>query len=224
LTHLWQRFLLASALVVGLAIGVAATVFGYSNLSTVNLHWSVFHLNGVPLWTVAVVPITLLLVAGTLYHWLDGLHHFSEHMRHRHRVHELEAEVARLRAHLDQVLEMPQSETGRRVQKASLPAADLAAADDAMSGLDSDDVAPKPASFGDSEPVDRDAKAVSDAKPLSDAKPADAEPKPASDAKPVTERRKRGRFSLAPKSVDDAAPDGHTNGHDTEPALPASEA
>jgi hypothetical protein len=28
-------------------------------------------------------------------------------MRHRHRVHELEAEVASLRAHLDQVLEMP---------------------------------------------------------------------------------------------------------------------
>lgn len=84
-----------------------ATVFGYSNLATVDVHWSVFHINGVPLWTVAVVPIALVLVAGTLYHWLDGLHHFTEHMRHRHRVHELEAEVASLRAHLDQVLEMP---------------------------------------------------------------------------------------------------------------------
>ena len=218
MTHLWQRFLLASALVVGLAIGVAATVFGYSNLGTVNLHWSVFHLNGVPLWTVAVVPITLLLVAGTLYHWLDGLHHFTEHMRHRHRVHELEAELARLRAHLDQVLEMPQGETGKRVEKASLPAADLAAADDALSGLDSEDMAPKPTAFGDVEAMDVHAKAVSDAKPL------DAEPKPASDAKPVTERRKRGRFSLAPKPADDAAEDGHTNGHDAEPALPASEA
>ena len=212
MTHLWQRFLLACALVVGLAIGVAATVFGYSNLGTVNLHWSVFHLNGVPLWTVAVVPIALLLVAGTLYHWIDGLHHFTEHMRHRHRVHELEAEVARLRAHLDQILEMPPGETGRRVDKASLPAADLAAADDAMSGLDSDDEAPKPAAFGDPEPVD------------TESKPVDAELKPASDAKPVTERRKRGRFSLAPKPADDAAADGHTNGHETEPALPASEA
>jgi hypothetical protein len=213
LNHLWQRFLLASALIVGLAIGVAATVFGYSNLGTVNLHWSVFHLNGIPLWTVAVVPITLLLVAGTLYHWLDGLHHFTEHMRHRHRVHELEAEVGRLRAHLDQVLEMPHDEAlrGKRVEKASLPAADLAEADDAMSGLDSDDVAPKPAAIADTEPVDIDAKAVSDAKPLSDAKPA-------------SERRKRGRFSLAPKPADDTAADGHTNGADTEPALPAAEA
>ena len=107
LNHLWQRFLLASSLLIGLVIGVAATVFGYSNLTTVDVHWSVLHLDGVPLWTVAVVPIALILVVGTLYHWMDGLHHFTEHMRHRRRVHELEAEVASLRAHLDQVLEMP---------------------------------------------------------------------------------------------------------------------
>jgi hypothetical protein len=42
---------------------------------------------------------------------MDGLHHFTEHMRHRHRVHELEAEVASLRAHLDQVLDMPDHST-----------------------------------------------------------------------------------------------------------------
>jgi hypothetical protein len=107
LNHLWQRFLLASSLLIGLAIGVAATVFGYSNLTTVNVHWSVVHIDGVPLWTVAVVPVALTLIAGTLYHWTNSLHHFTEHMRHRHRVHELEAEVASLRAHLDQVLEMP---------------------------------------------------------------------------------------------------------------------
>src|SRR5450759_2608453 len=98
--------MLASALVVGLAIGVAATIFGYSNLATVNVHWSIFYIDGVPLWTVAVVPLALVLVAGTLYHWMDGLHHFSEHMRHRRRVHELEAEIASLRAHLDHVLEL----------------------------------------------------------------------------------------------------------------------
>ena len=107
LQHLWQRFLLAAALIAGLAVGVGATVFGYSNLNTVDLRWSVLHLNGVPLWTVVIVPIALILIAGTIFHWLDGLHHFTEHMRHRHRVHELEAEVSRLRAHLDQVLEMP---------------------------------------------------------------------------------------------------------------------
>jgi uncharacterized integral membrane protein len=107
LNHLWQRFLLTGALVVGLAIGIAATVFGYSNLTTVNIHFSVFHIDRVPLWTVALVPLALALIAGTLYHWMDGLHHFTEHMRHRHRVHELEAEVASLRAHLDRVLDMP---------------------------------------------------------------------------------------------------------------------
>src|SRR6266566_6010046 len=108
LQHLWQRFLLAAALLAGLALGVGATVFGYSNLNTVDLHWSVVHLNGVPLWAVVIVPITLILIAGTVFHWLDSLHHFTEHMRHRHRVHELEAEVTRLRAHLDHLLEMPE--------------------------------------------------------------------------------------------------------------------
>lgn len=117
LSHLWQRFLLASSLLVGLVIGAAATVFGYSNLATVNIRWSVLHIDGVPLWTVAVVPLALVLVAGTLYHWMDGLHHFTEHMRHRRRVHELEAEVASLRAHMDQVLEMPDQSTSRLPRK-----------------------------------------------------------------------------------------------------------
>jgi hypothetical protein len=127
LNHLWQRFLLASSLVVGLAIGVGATVFGYSNLAPVDVHWSVLHLTAVPLWTVAVVPLALVLIAGTLYHWMDGLHHFTEHMRHRRRVHELEAEVATLRVHLDQMLEMPDHSTSklpdRIVTTAALPAA-----------------------------------------------------------------------------------------------------
>jgi hypothetical protein len=118
LSHLWQRFLLASSLVVGLIIGAAATVFGYSNLTSVNVRWSIFHIDGVPLWTVAVIPLAIVLIAGTVYHWMDGLHHFSEHMRHRHRVHELEAEVAALRGHLDQVLEMPDHSTSRLPRKA----------------------------------------------------------------------------------------------------------
>ncbi len=117
LNHLWQRFLLASSLLVGLVVGAAATVFGYSNLASVNVSWSVFHINGVPLWTVAVVPLAIVLVAGTLYHWTDSFHHFTEHMRHRRRVHELEAEVASLRAHLDQVLEMPDQSTSTLPRK-----------------------------------------------------------------------------------------------------------
>jgi len=202
LTHLWQRFLLASALVVGLAIGVGATVFGYSNLATVDVHWSVFHLNGVPLWTVAVVPIALLLVAGTLYHWMDGLHHFTEHMRHRHRVHELEAEVARLRAHLDQVLEMPRGDAlpAKAGGRVSLPAADVGEADLAMSMI---------------EPI-------SEAAPE---KPADETDTKTSTTKPSNDRKKRARLVLEPRP-DTETPPEHTNGIDAEPqpALPAQEA
>jgi hypothetical protein len=106
-SHLWQRFLLASALVFGLALGVGATVFGYSNTAPVNLGWSIFHLRGVPLWSVVLVPLAVVLVAGTLFHWFNSLHHFTEHMRHRRRVHELEAEVTSLRKHLDELLQMP---------------------------------------------------------------------------------------------------------------------
>jgi hypothetical protein len=146
LNHLWQRFLLASTLLIGLAIGVIATVFGYSNLATVDVHWSVFHINGVPLWTVAVVPIALVLIAGTVYHWVDGLHHFTEHMHHRHRVHELEAEVASLRAHLDQVLEMP-DHSGLPVKgqdRASLPQPEEDAMESTPVGDAPAEVAPQP--------------------------------------------------------------------------------
>jgi len=107
LSHLWQRFVLASALVFGLALGVAATIFGYSNTRTVDLGFSVVHLRGIPLWTVAIVPLVVVLAAGTLYHWWNSLHHFSEHMRHRRRVKELEAEVDSLKSRLDELLEMP---------------------------------------------------------------------------------------------------------------------
>ncbi len=120
LSHLWQRFLLAAALVFGLALGVAATIFGYSNTAPVNISWSVFRVDGIPLWSVAVVPLVLVLAAGTLYHWYSNLHHFTEHMRHRRRVHELEAEVTKLRAHLDQLLEMPDHTTGQPADKPAI--------------------------------------------------------------------------------------------------------
>jgi hypothetical protein len=104
---MWQRFLLASSLLFGLLVGVAATVFAYSNKASVDVSWLVLHLYGIPLWTVAVVPVALVLIAGTLYHWYRSLYHFTEHMRHRHRVHELEAELATMRAQMDGLLEMP---------------------------------------------------------------------------------------------------------------------
>lgn len=107
MSNLWQRFVRATALLFGLAVGVGATVFAYSNTQKIDVGWSVFQLRGVPLWAVVIVPLIFVLAAATLYHWLNSLHHFSEHMRHRRRVRELEAEVKSLRAHLDSALEMP---------------------------------------------------------------------------------------------------------------------
>jgi uncharacterized membrane protein len=145
LSHLWQRFMLAMALLAGLAIGIGATVFGYSNLGTVDIHWSVLHFDGVPLWAVVIVPITLILILGTVFHWLDGLHHFTEHMRHRRRVHELEAEVERLKAHLDQVLEMPRGEAIKaeavNAETPPAPAADLATIDTEMPAVETAETA-----------------------------------------------------------------------------------
>jgi hypothetical protein len=126
LSHLWQRFLLASALFVGLLIGIGVANFGYDNPTSVDVYWAVFHIHGIPLWTVAVVPVALVLAVGTLFHWLNGLHHFTEHMRHRRRVHELEAEVATLRAHLDHVLEMPTVAGNKRTERKESPASEPA--------------------------------------------------------------------------------------------------
>ena len=127
LSHFWQRFVLASALVFGLALGVGATVFAYSNTTPVTIGWSVFHLGRLPLWTVVLVPIALILVAGTLFHWWNSLHHFTEHMRHRHRVRELEAEVTSLKSRLDSLLEMPDHAVETKATPAPAPAAELPA-------------------------------------------------------------------------------------------------
>jgi hypothetical protein len=78
-----------------------------------------------------VIPVALTLIAGTLYHWTNSLHHFTEHMRHRHRVHELEAEVASLRAHLDQVLEMPDHSGLRALRQSDDEAMEAASVADA---------------------------------------------------------------------------------------------
>jgi uncharacterized integral membrane protein len=105
--NLWQRLLRATALVFGLAVGVGATVFAYSNTTSVDVSWAALHFNRVPLWTVALVPLAAALAVGAVYHWINNLHHFTEHMRHRRRVKDLEAELASLKAHLDTALAMP---------------------------------------------------------------------------------------------------------------------
>ena len=112
LSHLWQRFLLAAVLAFGLLLGIAATIFSYSNTAPVTVNFAVFRIGSVPLWSVVIVPLLAVLVAAMLFHWWNSLRQLSEHMHHRRRVHELEAEVSTLRAHLDQLLEMPdRSET-----------------------------------------------------------------------------------------------------------------
>jgi hypothetical protein len=149
LSHLWQRFVLAAALVFGLALGVAATVFGYSNTRTVDVGFSVLHLKGIPLWTVAIVPLVVVLAAGTLYHWWNGLHHFSEHMRHRRRVRELEAELASVKSRLDELLEMPghaETSTAPPVETIA-PVEEVEAAEPVEDGVFSPHVEP-PASDG----------------------------------------------------------------------------
>jgi hypothetical protein len=199
MSHLWQRFLLASSLLVGLAVGVAATVFGYSNLQTVDIHWSVFHLQGVPLWTVAVVPVALILIAGTLYHWIDGLHHFTEHMRRRHRVRELEAEITRLREHLDHVLEMPRGDKTQAVAPAieepeapSLPAA-------------------APAAEPESEPEPASADVAAELAP------ATADTTPDEPKKPAPDRKKRARIIMETEPEP-----AKTNGVEAEPVATAA--
>jgi len=197
MSHLWQRFLLASSLLVGLAVGVAATVFGYSNLQTVDLHWSVFHLEGVPLWTVVLVPVAVILIAGTVYHWIDGLHHFSEHMRHRHRVRELEAEITRLREHLDHVLEMPR---GDKTQAAAAPAIEEAEAP-----------ALPPAAEPEAAPVTAEAEAEPEPAPAATETKDEAR-------KAAADRKKRSRIIMETEPEPAAA----ANGAETEPAVTAS--
>ena len=192
MNHIWQRFLLTSSLLVGFAVGVAATVFGYSNLASVDVHWSVFHINGVPLWTVALVPVALTIAAGALYHWIDGLHHFTEHMRHRHRVHELEAELGALRAHLDQVLEMP--------DHAGLPATPQNKAAAKVSLPSREDEVQQPA------PVETETAPVA------------SQPEPETPA-PKSERRRRVRLTVSPQPTAEQANGADATGSDL-PAKP----
>src|SRR5437763_15194511 len=68
LSHLWQRFVLAAALVFGLALGDAATIIGYGNNRAVDIGFSGVQPRGIPLWTVAIVPLLPVLAAGPLEH------------------------------------------------------------------------------------------------------------------------------------------------------------
>jgi hypothetical protein len=64
-------------------------------------------------------------------------------MRHRRRVHELEVEVASLRAHLDQLLEMPDHTTGKAIEQKVIPAS-LPPAEERATDIDPLEAEPLP--------------------------------------------------------------------------------
>jgi len=116
----WHRLLRALAFLAGIAVGLGGAIFIFSNVTPVEVHWRIpsaggyvlnWTLNGVSVWLIATLPLVIGVAAGYLYHLPARMHHFSEHMRHRGRVHELEHELRELKSSLDKVLMMPEDGT-----------------------------------------------------------------------------------------------------------------
>lgn len=116
----WHRLLRALAFLAGIAVGLGGAIFIFSNVAPVDVHWRIpsaggyvlnWTLNGVSIWLIATLPLVIGVAAGYLYHLPARMHHFSEHMRHRSRVHELEHELKELKSSLDTVLMMPEDGT-----------------------------------------------------------------------------------------------------------------
>ena len=104
---MWHRFLRQVAFWVGFATCALIVAVIYFNPAPVTLTFWRWELTDVNLGLVAVAPLVIGVALGYLYHLPARLHHVSEHMRHRRRVHELENEIKDLRKGMDQVLEMP---------------------------------------------------------------------------------------------------------------------
>ena len=105
-----HRFLRLTAFLAGVLTGAGTIVFAYSNANLTQLYWWHFRFDGVPYWTVAVVPLLGGVLIGYLYHLPARMHHFGEHMRHRHLVHEQEKELRHLRAAVDELVAAPRDE------------------------------------------------------------------------------------------------------------------
>jgi hypothetical protein len=129
ITMRWHRLLRALVGIVFFGLGLGAAVFIFSNVSPVDVHWRVPSNNGplvngtlshVSLWLLAAVPLLVGALFGYLYQSPARMHHFREHMRHMHRVHELEHELKEVRTSLDKLLMMP--EDGRPAVPAALMA------------------------------------------------------------------------------------------------------
>jgi hypothetical protein len=120
ITMRWHRLLRALAFAAGLALGLGAAVFIFSNLAPIDVHWRIpsaggyvinWNLKGVSLWLLALVPLLVGAIAGYFYQTPARMHHVREALHHRHRVHELEHELKELRGSLDEVLMMPEDGT-----------------------------------------------------------------------------------------------------------------
>jgi hypothetical protein len=127
---------------------------------------------------------------------MDGLHHFTEHMRHRRRVHELEGEVATLRAHLDQVLEMPDHSTSPKLPaRKAVSTISLTAPDERISDLAPTEPEPEP------EPI---AAEVEPAPQLAD--------HPVTNKKPRSTPRKRATLEVAGNHARPDRSESHVEG------------
>jgi hypothetical protein len=135
---------------------------------------------------VAIVPLVVVLVAGTLYHWYNSFHHFTQHMRHRHRVHELEAELATVRAHLDQLLEMPDTSSTKLPPKTVM----VESAPEQLAPA-----LPEAANGNGSDKTKRSRKRVSlttDSEPVTVSADVTSEPDAEAEAKPAVESASQG--------------------------------
>lgn len=118
MSSVMHRFLRGAAFLGGIVLGVGASVFAYSNTSVVPIHWWSFSATDVSVGLVALIPLVAGVIAGYVYHLPARMHHFSEHMRHRQRVHELEKENKELRRSLDRLLELPDDSVEPRALEA----------------------------------------------------------------------------------------------------------
>jgi hypothetical protein len=92
-----ERVIRLIAFVVGVAAGAAVFAFIYSNPGSQNLDWLGLRFNGVPVWSVGVVPLLIGLALGYLYHFPARWHHYKEHTRYASVAGRLAAENKKLR-------------------------------------------------------------------------------------------------------------------------------
>jgi len=81
----------------GVVAGAAVFAFIYSNTGSQNLDWLGLRFNGVPVWSVGVVPLAIGLILGYLYHFPARWYHYKEHVHYKEQAAQLEFENRQLR-------------------------------------------------------------------------------------------------------------------------------